>query len=99
CDEVKLDGSTRAPEERRKTHAHAMKMRAAMTYAYGRLKSRGRQAWMRAENGRWLGNPSVSDRVSRYMVSLRRRKVRAGEVAMSSRAITPEILERVYEYN
>jgi hypothetical protein len=35
-----------------------------------------------------VGNPSVSDTVSSYMVSLRRRKVRAGETQTSARAIT-----------
>jgi hypothetical protein len=35
-----------------------------------------------------MGNPSVSEMVSRYMLSLRRRKVKAGETATSARAIS-----------
>jgi hypothetical protein len=67
------------------------------------------------DNGIWQGNPSISLQVSRYMVSLRRRKVgvypcgvkevihsqqvRAGEVAMSSRAINPELLKMLMDFN
>jgi hypothetical protein len=53
-----------------------MRMRAAMTYGFGRLNSRGTTPWHLTENGEWRGNPSISQQVSRYMVSLRRRKVR-----------------------
>ncbi|KAJ3846627.1 hypothetical protein EV368DRAFT_52526 [Lentinula lateritia] len=45
------------------------------------------------------GNPSVSSLVSSYMVSLRRRKVQGGEAATSARAITPEYIGRMYDFN
>jgi hypothetical protein len=61
--------------ETRSSYSHAMKMRAAMTYGFGRLNSRGTRPWHITDAGKWEGNPSISDQVSRYMVSLRRRKV------------------------
>ena len=89
CDEINLDGSDKAPSIVRNTYAHAQKMRAAMTYAFGRLHGLGTLPWHQSEvTGAMVGNPSVSDTVSSYMVSLRRRKVRAGETQTSARAIT-----------
>ena len=37
----------------------------------------------------WIGNPSVSEAVSTYMLSLCWRKVKAGETLTSARAVTP----------
>ena len=60
-----------------------------MTYAFGRLHGLGTLPWHLSEvTGAMVGNPSVSDTVSSYMVSLRRRKVQAGETQTSARAIT-----------
>jgi hypothetical protein len=54
-------------------------MRASMTYAFGRVWELGALPWHQNEmTGVWVGNPSVSSRVSTYMVSLRRRKVEWG---------------------
>lgn len=51
-------------------------MRAAMTYAFGRLHGLGPTPWHSSEDGAGTeGNPSVSTQVSSYMLSLRRRKV------------------------
>ncbi|KAF8214513.1 hypothetical protein K438DRAFT_1562454, partial [Mycena galopus ATCC 62051] len=88
CDVVDLNGN---PVDKGKvvpTYAHAQKMRAAMTYTFGRLHNLGSIPWQDNPEG-VIGNPSVSAIVSSYMVSLRRRKVQAGETAISSRAITP----------
>ncbi|KAJ7618074.1 DNA breaking-rejoining enzyme [Roridomyces roridus] len=84
-------------------------MRAAMTYAFGRIHGLGSLTWHKSEvNGRMVGNPSVSDTVAIYMTSLRRRKVRAGQTATSSRAITAassaghfynDIIRDLYNYN
>ena len=61
-----------------------------MSYAFGRLHGLGTLPWHKSETtGQMVGNPSVSDTVSSYMVSLRRRKVQAGETPTSARAITP----------
>ncbi|KAF8807125.1 hypothetical protein BYT27DRAFT_7222995 [Phlegmacium glaucopus] len=60
-----------------------------MTYVFGRMLGLDQK----------VGNPSVSEKVSSYMVSLCCRKVQAGETATSARAITPEIMERLYDFN
>lgn len=75
CDEIGLDGTRKPSSQVRSSYSHAMKMRAAMTYGFGQQKSRGTLPWHITEGGQWRGNPSVSAQVSRYMVSLRRRKV------------------------
>jgi hypothetical protein len=93
-----------------------MKMRASMTYGFGRLNSRGTLPWHATDDGQWKGNPSISAQVSRYMVSLRRQKVvftiyfddrhtlsalqvRNGETAMSARAVNPELLRALSDFN
>ena len=64
-------------------------MRAAATYGFGRLHGCGNVPWRKSElTGSWVGNPSVFEAVSTYMLSLRRRKVRAGETPTSARALT-----------
>ena len=64
-------------------------MRAAATYGFGRLHHLGIAPWRQSEvTGKWIGNPSVSETVSTYMISLRRRKVCAGETPTSAKAIT-----------
>ena len=89
CDELNLDGTKRLSTEVRATYGTAQKMRAAMTYAFGRIHGLGSMHWQHSPvDGRMVGNPSVSEMVSRYMLSLHRRKVRAGECATSARAIT-----------
>ncbi|KXN82459.1 hypothetical protein AN958_02535, partial [Leucoagaricus sp. SymC.cos] len=71
------------------THSHGQKMRAAMTYAFGRLGGpNGSMHWYKNAFGEWEGNPSMSTIVSTYMLSLKRRKVQAGEAPTSARAIT-----------
>ncbi|KAI5822245.1 hypothetical protein K523DRAFT_422137 [Schizophyllum commune Tattone D] len=100
CDQVKLDGSVRSVSDPAPySYSHAMKMRAAMTYIFGHLFGAGVVPWHENEAGIMVGNPSISTVVSRYMVSLRKRKTRAGEQATSARALTPEKLERLYDFN
>ncbi|KAK7049966.1 hypothetical protein VNI00_005397 [Paramarasmius palmivorus] len=95
CDLIKLDGT-----ESRKSWSHAQKMRAAATFGFGRLHGLGSLTWHRSEvSGKMVGNPSVSQQVSMYMVSLHRRKIDAGEEATSARAITAQILKRMYNFN
>jgi hypothetical protein len=89
CDELNLDGTRYPSEEVRATYGTAQKMRASMTYAFGRLHGLGTMHWVHnIVEDTVAGNPSVSEMVSRYMLSLRRRKVRAGETATSARAIS-----------
>ncbi|KAJ6482435.1 hypothetical protein C8R45DRAFT_1149643, partial [Mycena sanguinolenta] len=100
CDERNFDGTMKPPTQVRGGYNHAQKMRAAMTYAFGRLFGLGSLPWHESEStGKMVGNPSVSETVATYMTSLRRRKVRAGETATSARAITQETLRKLYEFN
>ncbi|KAJ3751803.1 DNA breaking-rejoining enzyme [Lentinula raphanica] len=100
CDSVGLDGKGVAPNVERSTYGHAQKMRAAATYGFGRVHGLGMEAWHRSEiSGKMLGNPSVSETVSTYMLSLRRRKVRAGETSTSARAISSDLLSDLYYFN
>ena len=79
CDEVNLDGSQKPYGQERSSYSYAQKMRASMTYAFARVQKLGALPWHQSEvTGRWVGNPSVSDIVSTYMLSLRRRKVKWG---------------------
>lgn len=76
CDEIMLNGSKKSPNQQRASFGHAQKMRAAMTYAFGRIYGLGNLQWHKdAVSGSMVGNPSVSDTVSSYMLSLHRRKV------------------------
>lgn len=71
-----MDGTDKSPNEIRSGYAHAQKMRAAATFGFGRMLGKGRTPWAASEvRGELVGNPSVSEMVSCYMVSLRRRKV------------------------
>ncbi|KAF8209789.1 hypothetical protein K438DRAFT_2058768 [Mycena galopus ATCC 62051] len=89
CDERNFDGTMKPSTQVRDSYNHAQKMRAAMTYAFGRLLGLGSLPWHQSEStGKMVGNPSVSETVATYRTSLRRRKVRAGETATSARAIT-----------
>ncbi|KAJ3846877.1 hypothetical protein EV368DRAFT_88402 [Lentinula lateritia] len=100
CDENHLNGSPIAPSMERSTYAHAQKMRAAATFGFGQIHGLGMQAWHQSEmSGKMLGNPSVSETVSSYMLSLWRRKTRAGETATSARAVTSQLLECLYHFN
>ncbi len=89
CDEVDLQNNPKDPTTLRQSYTYAQKMRATATYGFGRLRGLGNLEWNKSEiTGMWRGNPSVSQAVSTYMVSLRRRKVRAGETPTSAKAIT-----------
>ncbi|KAJ7100328.1 hypothetical protein C8R43DRAFT_1092322 [Mycena crocata] len=92
CDSIKLDGTTRNPTEVRLSFTNAQKMRAAASWNFGQVANQGNKPWANS-------NPSVSRLVSQYITSLRRRKVQAGEIAVSARALTPDILERLYDFN
>jgi hypothetical protein len=51
-------------------------MHTAMTYGFGRLHNLGNMPWHKnTMTGQMEGNPSVSEQVSSYMVSLQRQKV------------------------
>ncbi|KAK7025662.1 hypothetical protein R3P38DRAFT_2529704, partial [Favolaschia claudopus] len=82
CDELDIDGTEKHHTTFRASYNHAQKMRAAMTYAVGRLYGPGSLPWHESEStGRMVGNPSVSE--TTYLF-----QVRVGEPATSARAIT-----------
>ncbi|KAN0074520.1 hypothetical protein V8E55_011932 [Tylopilus felleus] len=100
CDSITLDGKMKPCSKERGTYSHAQKMRAAMTYVFRCLHGLGDMPWHRSEvTNKMLGNPSVSTQVSSYMCALRRRKVQMGEVAISTQAITSDLLYKFYHYN
>jgi hypothetical protein len=77
CDSIALDGKPAIGP--RGSYTHAQKMRASMTHVFSRVLGVGSQHWQHitSQDGKVMviGNPSISDRVSTYMVGLRRRKV------------------------
>ncbi|KAJ3540347.1 hypothetical protein NM688_g6236 [Phlebia brevispora] len=93
----------------RVSYSYAQKMRAAITHKFAREFGLGPAPWVEnaLEPGRFSGNPSISPTVSQYMISLHRRKVRylgtdivkQGEVVTSARAITEDIMKRLYDFN
>ena len=55
--------------------SQALKMRAAVSYYFAQNKDRGTEKWHHDGRGNYSGNPALSHIVSRYMISLQRRKV------------------------
>jgi hypothetical protein len=55
------------------TYSTALRMRAAVSFYYNQLGKSGN--WNQMLDGSWAGNPSLSTTVSRYMLSLQKRKV------------------------
>ncbi|KIK05452.1 hypothetical protein K443DRAFT_120460, partial [Laccaria amethystina LaAM-08-1] len=75
CDEYSINGQLKPEFEERASYGYAQKMRAAATYLYARLLQLGSVPWHKSElTGKMVGNPSISEVVSTYMLSLRRRK-------------------------
>ncbi|KJA29024.1 hypothetical protein HYPSUDRAFT_117665, partial [Hypholoma sublateritium FD-334 SS-4] len=100
CDELTLDGKVKPQGAALGTYSHAQKIRAAMTHAFGRVHSLGNTSWHKDEiTGCMRGNPSVSQQVSSYMLSLRNRKTRSGEMPTSARAITSDVLRKLHDFN
>ena len=76
CDSITLDGKMKPCLKEWGTYSHAQKMRAAMTYVFGRLHGLGDMPWHQSEvTNKMLGNPSVSTQVSSYMCMLHCYKV------------------------
>ena len=74
---IGLDG--KPPTTPCSSYAHAQKMQVSMTHIFGRVLGIGSQPWKQTASldGKVHveGNPSISEKVSTYMVSLRCRKV------------------------
>jgi hypothetical protein len=87
CDKVSLDGTKKPHTEERASYSHVQKMRASMTYAFGRVLRCGSMNWQWSESkNKMIGNPSISETVSTYMLSLRHRKVGLLLLDMSTNA-------------
>ncbi|KIJ09570.1 hypothetical protein PAXINDRAFT_87284, partial [Paxillus involutus ATCC 200175] len=100
CDENDIwTGKPKPPSVPRVTYGTAQKMRAAISHKFGRDYGMGTQPWTehQVQAGRFVGNPSLSVTVSQYMVSLRRRKVRAGEAVTSARAMDESTMKRLWD--
>ncbi|KAH9974496.1 hypothetical protein BJV74DRAFT_798888 [Russula compacta] len=93
CDELNLDGSPKPWGQEHSSYSHAQKMQASMTYAFGQIYRLGNMSWQWSEHAQgMIGNPSVSQIVSTYMVQ-------AGEVPTSSCAIIVNNLTDLYCFN
>ncbi|KAI0319559.1 hypothetical protein OF83DRAFT_1054814, partial [Amylostereum chailletii] len=102
CDDTDIyTGALKPLDVPRATYAYAQKMRAAISHKFARELGRGAQAWVENPHrkGFYGGNPSLAHSIGQYMISLRRRKTRGGEEAVSAKAITEEVLRRLYEFN
>ena len=84
CDTLNLDGTVKDPSVKRDTYSNAQKMRASMTYMFGRVHGLGTLQWQENESGEMKGNPSVCEAVSTYMISLRRRKVQSSDSSLNA---------------
>ncbi len=72
CDDVNMHGTSKGLKDVQRTFSHAMKLRAGTTFGFCKAGRRGKVPWDRATA---LGNPSISDLVSSYMLGLHKRKV------------------------
>ncbi|KAJ7217232.1 DNA breaking-rejoining enzyme, partial [Mycena pura] len=100
CDSRSSDGTLKDPTVQRATFAYAQKIRAAISFRFARIKSTAGITWHFSEvAAKMVGNPATAIIVSQYFVSLKRRKVQAGEASTSARAMTPDILYAMYMYN
>lgn len=94
CDEINLDGSLKPQIQIRDSYVHGQKMRASMTYLFGRTLGLGSRPWQKSEvSGKMTGNPSISEQVSSYMMSLRTRKA-----SMEYHTVRYEMIELISKY-
>ncbi|KAJ7226358.1 hypothetical protein B0H12DRAFT_1030497 [Mycena haematopus] len=101
ADTLDAEGNPKPPNIQTHKYATAQKMRAAVSYCLTRNKNCSTARWHESEvnPGVMLGNPSLSEIVSSYMVALKRRKVQAREIVLSSRALTSKMICSLYDYN
>ncbi|KDQ49857.1 hypothetical protein JAAARDRAFT_107155, partial [Jaapia argillacea MUCL 33604] len=102
CDDI--DPETNKVKGLDQAHAGygtAQKMRASVSHMFSRVLARGLHPWMPnpMQPGKFIGNPSMSLTVSQYMISLRRRRVRAGEIVTSARAMDESTMKALYNFN
>jgi len=79
-----------------------MKNRATISYIVGGKYECRKTTWSVENTNDGVicrGNPSLSEKVTEYMVSLKRRKIQAGEISVSEKALSAEDLAKLYRYN
>lgn len=76
--------------------SHAQAIRSAVSTFFGQEEGRRKTEWCRGSDGKWNGNPSLSDRVSRYMISLRKRKAALGDASVAAMAIRSEDMKDLW---
>ncbi|KAK0435126.1 uncharacterized protein EV420DRAFT_1217721, partial [Desarmillaria tabescens] len=96
CDDCDMHGVDKGPKDVQRTYSHVQKLWAGTTYGFRTAGDRDNVAWNRENTS---GNPSISQLVSCYMVGLQKRKVAKGETPTSARAIGPDDLLRLYDFN
>ena len=75
CNEIQLDGKPKPSNISQSSYQHAQKMHASMTHIFGCTFELGSTPWVKDhQSGHTSGNPSVSEKVATYMVSLCNRK-------------------------
>ncbi|KAK0463134.1 uncharacterized protein EV420DRAFT_1618934 [Desarmillaria tabescens] len=84
-----MHGTSKGLKDAQRSYSHAQKLRAGITYGFCKT---GHQATA-------LGNPSISDLVSSYMLGLHKCKTAKGETSTSAQAIGPDTLKRLYIHN
>ncbi|KAF8219850.1 hypothetical protein L208DRAFT_1182755, partial [Tricholoma matsutake] len=100
-----LDGNPKPPTTICGTYSHAQKMQASMTYIFGCIYGLGSLPWHKNETtGKMVGNLSVSQTVSSYMLSLRHQKVRAYDCRIIrasdiANSCCQEILKKLHNFN
>ncbi|KAJ7606583.1 hypothetical protein DFH06DRAFT_1019210, partial [Mycena polygramma] len=100
CDSRNSDGTLKDPSVQRSTFTHAQKMRAAVSFRFARIQSAAGITWHKSEvSSKMVGNPATATVVSKYFVSLKRRKAQAGEATTSARAVTQDIIYHLYMHN
>ncbi|KAJ3885536.1 DNA breaking-rejoining enzyme [Lentinula edodes] len=90
CDELNLNNTKKDASIEWHSFTHAQKIVHGLSM----------QAWHQSETaGKMLGNPSVSETLMSYMLSLCRRKTQIGETATSVRAGTSDLLSKLFHFN
>jgi hypothetical protein len=76
CDIIKANKAPRDLAKPPNSYTWAQKMRSAITYTYGYEHGLGNLPFhLDPATQKWVGNPSISNVISNYMIALKRRKV------------------------
>ncbi|KAI3650554.1 hypothetical protein MP228_003794 [Amoeboaphelidium protococcarum] len=79
------------------SYSTAENIRAAISNKFGDEYNCNSLRYFQDAAGNWQGNPSLSNEVTKYMKSLKKRKNAAGEVPVSMKAIMKEDLKNIWD--